>query len=202
MSFPPSPPQPIATSGVAAQAFMFLELSPISSFGDGSEQAEDAARAYADALDATISGTDWSFASKRASLPEVEIEGLADDPELAHAYALPPDILVLRRVGCGAVRFRRDAGNLLRAAAPAPLDLRYTSRIDDETLIPASVRLVVALRMALLMAPRWLGSQSKRDQLSRDHREALAEARREDADQASQERYDDPFGQWVLDATR
>lgn len=202
MTLPPAPFQPIATSGVAAQAFIFVELGPVSSFGDDSDQAQDGARAYAEALEATLAGTDWSFASRRASLPPVEIENLTADPELQHVYALPPDCLSVRRVGDWELRYRIDADGLLRTTALPPLPIRYTARIWDETKMPASVRLVIALHMAGLLAPRWLGSQTKRDQLDRQHRAALAEARRQDADQASQERYDDPFGAWVLGALR
>jgi hypothetical protein len=194
-------PAPIATSAVVKLAFALMELDPVSSFADDSDQAADAATFYPIALNGTLSGTDWTFASRIASLPQAEILGIAD-PYLPFTYQLPLDVLKLRRVADGTAKFRVDAARLLRADMPAPLFIRYTAAITDEGAVPEAVQTVIAHRLALLMAPRWVGSQTKRDQLSRDMQMALTEARREDGDQASTERYDEWPGDWVQGAMR
>ncbi|MFN3953214.1 MAG: hypothetical protein ACK4LQ_02095 [Pararhodobacter sp.] len=195
-------PQPIATSEIAALAFSLVELDPISSFADDSDQARMAAQFYPKALEAVIGGTDWSFASTLVELPEADLPGQVVDPDLPWHYALPADVLRIRHVADGRASWRRDK-LVLRADRPGPLLLRYTARITDESRIPAEVSELIAYRLALIMAPRWLGSQTKRDQLRRDMTALMPEARRADADQASMQPYQDTGGDdWVRSAMR
>lgn len=195
-------PEPIAASTIAAQAFRFMELSPISSFADDSEQAQSAFEQYPLALNTCLEACDWSFASTFAALPPA-LPGptVTVDPDLPHLFQLPEDVVVLREVGQGGTRWRRDRAGL-RADEPGPLRVRYTGRITDEANLPAMFQTAVALRLAVLLGPRWLGTQSKMDSLRRDADVALKQAMRADARQASTVRYDGlpDQGDWVHEA--
>lgn len=196
-------PPPIATSTIAQQAFRLMELSPPSSYDDGSEKALAAAEQYPVALRMVLERADWSFASTWAELPAASLpEGVAADPGMPHFYALPGDIVLLREVGTGCTRWRRDRAGL-RADTKAPLPVRYTGMIEAETLLPALVQTATALQLAVLLGPRWLVTQSKMDTLRRDLQIAVQGALRADAAQASPGRYDGLGDQpdWVDEAT-
>ena len=86
------------------------------------------------------------------------------------------------------------------------MPVRYTARIANETLLPTSFRQMVALQLAVYLAPKFLGTQGKIDVLKRDLQEATEEAQREDSGTASTARYDglDPSlsDDWVTEARR
>jgi hypothetical protein len=195
---------PIAASTIAGQAFRLMELSPISSFGDDSPQARDAAEQYPIALESCLSACDWSFASRLVFLPAVVPDAqVATDPTLPHLYALPGDCLVLREVGDKCTRFRLDMDGL-RADHPPLLPLRYTARIETEARLPAAFQTAVAYALAVLLGPVHLGTQGKLEALERRAGGALDKATREDARTASDARYDGlaDQGDWVAEARR
>lgn len=181
---------PIAVSTIAAQAFRFMELGPVSSFSDDTEQAQSAAEQYPLAMASCLEACDWSFASVLAFLPEVAAGvGHAVDEALPYSFLIPPDVVMLREVGSRAARWRRDRG-ILRANEPGPLKVRYTGQITDETNLPATFQAAVALRLASLLAPRWLGTASKIEALEARAAQSLKSAMANDAGNASPERYD------------
>jgi len=183
-------PTPIAASTIAAQAFRFLELSPISSFEDASEQASSAREQYPFALAHCLQAVEWSFASVYAELPPaVPGPGVATDPALPYLYAIPGDVIRLHEVGPHGTRWRRDRDGL-RADVPAPLPVRYTGRIENEAILPATFQTAVSLRLAALLAPRWLGTASKVATIEENFARTLRMAMRQDARQAADMRYD------------
>lgn len=196
---------PFATSTIVAQAFGMVELSPPSSFADDSPQAADAALHYPAALDLCLEWSDWSFASRLVHLAEIALpDGIAPDPDLPHTFALPGDCVMLRAVLPADVppRYRLDEG-LLRADQPAPLLVRYTRRVTNEALLPASFRAAMALQLAVLLAPKWLGVDTKRDRLEARLDAMQRRAGKSDAGTASPE----PYGlsgssDWVSEALR
>ncbi len=178
------------TSEIVALAFVAMEKTPPASFSDDSEEAALTTRFYAIARDRCLEGGDWSFASVYAALPElVPVETVTPDPALPYLYALPGDCLRLREVGDGTVKFRVDAIGL-RADQSAPLPVRYTARITTESRTPVSFRAYVAAQLAVLLAPRFLGTSNKIEVLKRDLSDARTEAEREDSRTASEARYD------------
>ena len=210
---------PLAAGSVPAQAFRLMEMAPISAFADDTPQARDAAEQYAVALQMVLENTDWSFASRMANLPEVA--AVAIDPDLPHLYVLPGDCVMLRQViGSAAddtlarrdphVRWRRDADGL-RASLAGPLTIRYTARVTDEVRMPATVRTVLSLQLAVLLAPVYMPNRAKIEALEVRLDRALTEARRSDARTASTIRADGRDidtgwrggdGDWVTEATR
>ncbi len=196
---------PISASTIVAQAWRFMELSPISSFDDDTEQARSAAEQYEDALKFCLERADWSFASTVAQLPRADLpDGVAADPDLPHFF-MPPDGLVrLLEVGDDGTAWRLDQAGL-RASDPAPLRIRYTRLVTDEARLPAAFKTAVALRLAIVLGPRWLTTQTKIASLKADFKAELGEAKKADSRSASPSRYDDaPDGyvDWANDATR
>jgi hypothetical protein len=201
-------PSPIAASTIAAQAFRFMEMGPVSSFADDSPQAQDAAEQYPRAMGMCLEGYDWSFASTLAHLPEaVRPATLAAEAALPYLYALPGDVIVLREVGAPDAfdrpRWRLDRG-FLRADAPGPLRVRYTGRIENEAILPSLFQTAVAAQLALLLAPRWLQTMSKIQWLRASLDDGMQAAIRADARMASAGRYDDrpEARDWVTEALR
>lgn len=190
------------TSTIVSQAFRHMEMSPISSFGDDSEQAQSAAEQYPNALDECLEFADWSFASKLVFLPPAELPlTVAADPDLPYTYALPGDLLRIHECGDAFTAWRRDLDRL-RADYAGPLRLRYTARITNEAALPARFRDAVSLRLATLLGPRWLTTTTKMDRLYQLQERALKQAARDDGRNASPGRYDDndASGDWVSEA--
>lgn len=199
-------PTPIAVSTIVAQTFRFMEAGPISSFDDDTEQAIAAAEQYLTALHSCLEACDWAFASTLAYLPElVPLPGsvTATDPDLPYLYALPADLLIIREVGTDWTAWRRDREGL-RADDAAPLRIRYTAAVTAEASLPATFRTAVSLRLATLLAPRWLTTQSKIQYLQIQFEDALKAAMRHDGRNASSARYDgqQDQGDWASEAVR
>jgi hypothetical protein len=191
--------EPITASGIVAQAFLHMELSPISGPDEDTPQAIDAARILPDALDMSLEAVDWSFASRLVFLPEVTDlpDPLAIDPDQPHVYQLPGDLLAVREVGDSFSRWAID-GEFLRADIAPPLRLRYTARVTDAARMPATFRTAVSLQLAYLMSPRWVTTQSKRDQITRELTETIARAAKNDARNASPQSWgQSDGGDWV-----
>ena len=186
-------PLNIATSNIVALAFAELKMAPPAGFAEDTDQATDAALFYAQALDEVHEGTDWTSASTLADLPPLAA-GFLPDVELPHAFAIPPNCLALRAVGDDFTRWRVD-GTILRVDAPDNLGatgtirIRYSVRPENEAKIPATIRQVIALRMALLMLPRW-GNSDDTEKVSRKFEQALLLARRTNSRLASAETWD------------
>lgn len=197
-------PTPIATSTIVAQAWRFMEQSPISSFDDGTEQARSAAEQYGNALKECLARADWSFASVVANLPEaVRPQTVAEDPELPYFFKSPSGLVRLIEVGDTSTIWRLDRDGL-RTNTPGPIRIRYTGEITNEAILPAAFQTAVALRLAALLGPRWLGTASKLRELERRFETELAQAKKQDSRSASGARYDDNLtdsGDWSQSAT-
>lgn len=184
----------LATSDIVSLAFIAMEKTPPASFGDDSDEAALTAQLYPTALDRCLERNDWSFASTLAFLPLMDLPPtVAIDPDLPYVYAYPGDTLRLREVDDGNSRWRVDKiGEVraIRAEHAAPLPIRYTARVTSETFLPVSFRNMVALQLAIYLAPRFLGTQGKVEVLKRDLQDATDAAQREDSRTASDARYD------------
>ena len=197
-------PSLIATSTIVAQAWRFMELSPISSFADDTEQARSAAEQYPNALRECLARADWSFASAIANLPEAILPAtVAEDPDLPYFYQPPGDTVRILEAGEPGTQWRRDRDGL-RADTAGPLRIRYTAEITNERILPAAFQTAVALRLAIHLGPRWLGTATKLRDLERRFETELAQARKQDSRSASGARYDNDLtdsGDWSQSAT-
>jgi hypothetical protein len=82
----------MAASDIAlcSRALIRIGAASVSSFDDGSLEAEVAANLYPSVRDALLSAHPWSFATAQTTLPRLVAEPLAD---YAFAYQLPGDFL-------------------------------------------------------------------------------------------------------------
>ena len=195
----------IATSTIIQEAFRALELSPPSSLGDDSEEARSAVEQYPNALSICLEANDWSFASRQVTLPRAALPAdLAADATMAFTYRLPTDCIRLIEVLHPDTIWRVDEGRLLRANRDGGLDIRYTRRVENEDALPASFRIAVAYQLALLLAGRWLRTQSRRDRLYQMAEDMLDRAKSADKRSASTRRWDgdDRATDWVSGAIR
>ena len=197
-------PSPIAASTIASQAFRFMELSAISSFGDDTPQAQAASEQYPIALKICLEQQDFSFARRLVTLPEASLpEGRAADPDLIHVYKLPGDCVKLRSVTDNTVSWRSD-DEYLFADRAGGLPLRYTRLITNEAVLPGLFQTAVAYQLAILLMPTYVGSRTKRSEIKSDAAEALALVKQNDARTASEDRWDggDSHVDWVAEALR
>ncbi|MBN2751930.1 MAG: hypothetical protein JXQ84_04405, partial [Rhodospirillaceae bacterium] len=81
---------------VCARALRAIGCEPITSFDDGSAEAEVAGMLYGSVCDAVLSSYPWSFATAQRSLAAVTAVPVAD---FAYAYPLPDDFLRALSVG-------------------------------------------------------------------------------------------------------
>lgn len=193
----------LATSTIVTQAVRELERGDFSSFGDDSDLGRDLAETYPTALDFCLGAEDWTFARRLADLPPAVASLAPADPDLPYLYKLPADCVRLRDVYDDEISWRKD-GDFLRATAETGLKIRYTVRIEVESSLPAAFRDWAALRLAIMLAPRWLQSRTKRKDLYDMGKAAFADAKTEDRIDGSGRRWDgeDGFSDWVSEATR
>ena len=198
--------QAIATSNIVAQAFRYMELSPISSLAEESEEAQAAREQYPNAIAMLLETTDWSFASVQRDLSRLANlpSGLSADPELPYLFTLPKDCLAVREVGDPRDMIRWRLEKLyLRADDEGPLRIRYTATISNEEKLPALFRNCVSLQLAALLAPRWVHSHTKTQGIEEKLQRAIATALHADARMASPERYErGNSSDWVREAVQ
>ena len=177
-------PVSISTSTVVLQAFRAMELPGPSSLSEDSQEGRAAAEHYDTALDLCLEAADWSFASEVVALAQLATPAGARDPRLPFSFALPMQALVLREIVTAETRHRVD-GRVVRCDRSGPILARVTTRLRDETAMPATFRTAVALQLAGLLAPQFVEVQSKVALLLDRQQEALARAARTDARTAS-----------------
>jgi len=180
-----------------------MELSPISSFAEDSEQAVSADEAYPMARNTVLEAYDWAFARWLVDLPPLSVlpETTIADPEMPTTYEVPGDFVALRWVE-PCTKWRRD-GVLIRADRTGNLMIRYTRVIKNEKLVPALVQTAMALQLANLLSPKFVGSRTKRADLQTDYATALREAKDNDVLSASAARWNDgaEAGDWANEVT-
>ena len=184
--------QPIAASSIAQQAFRFLEMAPISSFADDSEEARAAAEQYPHALRMCLEWerADWSFARRLVTLPVATLpEGAAADPDLPYVYAVPGDCVAVQEVIPGDIAWRED-GEYLRADEATSLQLIYTYVPAKEDTLPSLFQTAVALQLAVLLGPGFATTRNKVADLNAALEAAVRRAVSADARSASGRRYD------------
>lgn len=189
----------VATSGIVSQAFRLMEMSPVSSLGDDSEQAVAAAEQYPVALDICLVHADWSFASRVEVLPPVSGE-VSLDAALPYLFRAPADMVRVQRVLPACAAWRLDADRLRTDATP--VELRYTARLDDESKASGLFRTAVSFHLAGLLAPRWTTSANRAAALLDQGGQFLVRAAAADRRNASTQRYDGrpALGDWAAEA--
>lgn len=182
----------VATSSIAQQAFTELKLRAISSYADDSPEAMDAARRIIEARDMVLEAYDWSFARRLVTPPQQPDVTPPVDPDLPHVFTLPASTLALRHVFDASMhpltRWRREGFDL--RTAETGIRVLMTARETREDIIPATVRHVMALQLALLLAPTYAATRAKRADIADAMRQAMDRARQNDSVSAAHHRLD------------
>jgi hypothetical protein len=174
---------------IVNQALSALGEARITSLDDPGQAAGLARSLFETARDAEIAGYSWNFARARIMLP-----ALGEKPVFgwAHQYLLPSDCLRVLEAGPWPQALMDDyiAGenrawliegrNLLSNQGP-PLNLIYLRRVDDPAFYPPAFVEVLAAKLAVRMAERLAGSNSKRELAAREYDMAVKRAKRLDA---------------------
>jgi hypothetical protein len=165
------------------RALTRLGAQPIASFADAGTEAATASALYPPARDALIAGYPWRFATRRAALTRA-----MQDPEAdyAHAFDLPVDFL--RALSLGTAGRARGlnfaiAGQAVLADAD-PVVLTYIAQVG-EAVMPPHVQDALVARLTAEFCLPLTESTSRAEMLARAAEDALATARRIDAQQDS-----------------
>lgn len=175
--------------GLCARALLKVGATPITSFQDGTAEAELAAALYAPTRDALLAAHGWGFARRQAGLARLAGPPVAD---FAHAFALPDDFLRALSLGTGGrgrgLAYRIQEGALL-ADAPA-VTLTYIGRVA-EGRFPAFFDAVLIARLAAEFCIPLTENSSRAEALLRNAETEFRRARLADTSQDSQPGFED-----------
>ncbi len=167
---------------IANLALARLGHTRIESLDDDDPAARSVKDLWPAARDEELRLHTWGCATSSVGLPARADGGhKAMLAGFERAYPLPTDCVRVLQVGPKGFRlWRIEARDVLSDAIP-PLPLRYVRRLDDAGLMDAGLVACLALRLAIMLAPRLTGDGRLGEALKRDYREAVGQARRVDA---------------------
>lgn len=127
--------------------------TPIMSFGDDSVEAELCSVAYEPTRDWVLEQREWTFAGARAMLSSPLVEAPAF--EYTHAFQLPTDLLVVRKVTDDPLSMRnidytKEQRTIL--ANVAIVYLKYTAKVTNEAMFSPSFTYALAHKIAAVIA--------------------------------------------------
>ena len=168
---------------LASRALIRLGASPISSFEDGTAEAEITGALFAPVRDTLLSSYSWGFATGQINLTQLSESPLAD---YNYAYALPNDFIKSISVGSGGkgrgLNFRISRGSL--HCNSSNVMLTYIFRPDEEEFPPYFDAALISKLSAEICIPI-TESTSRAEVLYRLSEKDLAKARQIDAQQDS-----------------
>ena len=88
----------LSSIALCSRALLKIGTRSISSFDEGTAEAEVASSLYSPTRDAMLSSHSWTFATAQATLPRLEATPVAD---FQYAFQLPPDFLRVLSAGVG-----------------------------------------------------------------------------------------------------
>jgi len=179
----------LSSIALCSRALLKIGGDTITSFDEGTAEAEIAANLYPTTRDALLSVHPWNFATGQVRLVRLAAEPVAD---FAHAYQLPPDLL--RAVSAGGagrgrgVRFR-IAERRLHADVPEVV-LTYIFRPQEADWPPFFDHALIVRLAAELCIPL-TGSTSRAEMLEKSADRELRRAKLIDAQQETPNGLDD-----------
>lgn len=88
----------LSSIALCSRALLKIGTRSISSFDEGTAEAEVASSLYSPTRDAMLSSHSWSFATAQATLPRLDVTPVAD---YQYAFQLPSDFLRVLSAGVG-----------------------------------------------------------------------------------------------------
>lgn len=139
---------------ICSRALLAIGCEPISSFQDGTAEAEVASMLYGGVRDALLSAYPWSFATAQRALPQIAAVPVAD---FQYAYQLPEDYL--RALSVGGAHHNSGRGVVYRiherrihTDSPSVV-LTYVFRPDERIFPPFFTQALVTRIAAELCLP-------------------------------------------------
>lgn len=183
---------------ICNRALQLLQQERISDLAEASPQAQACANAYPSVRDALLDEYPWNFAIRRARLAA---STQAPTWGAGTLYPLPSDCLRVVTVdgdaGAGAgmePAWRIEGRSILSVLGP-PLDIRYVARVEDPTIMTASFRELLAVRLAIEIVGDISGSRADLEALARRYRDQLPLTRSRDAQETG--RRTNNTSQWI-----
>lgn len=179
----------LGSIALCARALLKIGAASITSFEDGTAEAEIAGNLYGSVRDGLLSSHPWNFASAQATLPRLVAEPVAD---FNYAYQLPADFL--RALSAGPTG--RGRGLSYRIAETrlhsdsSQLVLSYVFRPDESAFPPFFDQALIA-RLAAEFCIPLTESTSRAETLFRLADRAFKEAKTIDSQQSTPGRIDD-----------
>ena len=167
---------------ICSNALLKIGAESITSFLDGTAEAEVAANLYPMIRDGLLASYPWSFAVGQKSLPRLAGVPLAD---YSYAYRLPNDFLRVLSAGSG------RSGALCRLHTGASeVNLTYIFR-PHESLFPAYFCELLIARLASEFCLPLTESTTRSEYLQKTFQELEKRARLTDAQQSTPQRFED-----------
>jgi len=176
---------------ICARALLAIGCEPITSFEDGTAEADAASMLYAGVRDALLSAYPWSFASAQRELVRTVATPVAD---YAYAYPLPDDFLRALSVGDSKTHSGygvdyRIQERRIHTNAPEII-LSYVFRPEEQTFPPFFDQALITRLAAELCLP--LTENTARTELQGKLAQAeFQRAKNIDAQQQSPRRFED-----------
>ena len=174
---------------ICSKALLILGANSISSFNDGTAEAEVAGNLYSLVRDSLLSSYTWSFAVAQRTLAKLENSPLAD---YQNAFSLPSDFLRVISGGSG----NRGRGlqyciqeNRLHTNQEE-VNLTYIFRPDESTFPAFFVEALIS-KLAAEMCLPLTESTSRAGHLADKSEKDINKARLIDSQQATPKRFED-----------
>ncbi len=172
--------------GLCSRALIRLGAQPITSFDDGSAEAEICGALYPQSRDALLSAYGWGFATA-----QIELAQLTETPigGYKYAYALPNDFLRGLSAGSDAlshgIDYRIMRGNLYSNSEKIILTYIYRA---DESEFPPFFETALIMRLAAELCIPLTENTSRFDAMMRIAETEFSKARQIDAQQDKPQR--------------
>lgn len=187
------PPSEVELGNVALG---HLGCRPITSFTDGTAEANAVRLHYYNARDELIQSYIWDFC-----IANVAIAADVTPPvfDRANKFPLPADWMRTLRPFPESNTYSIDwivQAGAIYTNQEAPLNLRYVAQINDATRFSPLFRKALALDLAAKMSEALTQSEKKKDSLLAQYKDAINEAKRVQAIQAVPA--EQPTDEWLL----
>jgi hypothetical protein len=166
-----------STVDLCNKSLQKVGAASIMSLTDNSREARACAKAYDICRRDELRKHVWNFALKRAALAA---DTTAPAFGKAYRFPLPADCLRVLLPGGMPVDWILEGRSILSSSA-GPLNLRYVADVTDCTMFDACFYTTLAISVAIDICEPLTQSNSKRQVLDTEYKDAVSAARRVDA---------------------
>lgn len=180
---------PYTDISICSNALLKIGADGITSFDDGTAEAEIATNLYGMIRDSLLSSYPWSFARLQKKLSRLVKNPIAD---YQYSYRLPPDFLRVISAGSGnrgqGIEYRIHESELHTNQSEVTLSYIYR---PDESAFPAFFTEALVARLAAEFCSPLTESTSRTEFLSKIAADAITRARLIDSQQATPKAFED-----------